>query len=212
MSAARPPVLLVPGFSGQDIIYWNVMHNRFERDGFQTFTTTFPRLTMQDMRRSAALVGDRIEEILAVTGHDRLHVMGHSMGGLILRYYVERLGGDRRVASMVTVGTPHQGTYIALAALPVEAGRQLLPGSDFLKELNGGHPDVPLLNIYGTMDMIVLPPTNAILKGAHNERVRVSGHWSLLVRHAVYRKARAWFESHEGAVWDQGDGLGAGVT
>ena len=47
------------------------------------------------------------------TGHDRVHVVGHSLGGLIARYYVQRQGGDRRVASLVTLGTPHEGSVWA---------------------------------------------------------------------------------------------------
>ena len=196
MAHARPVVLLVPGFSGQDLLYWNVMHHRFERDGFRVFTSTFPYLTMRDMRASARLLAERVEEVLAATGAERLHLMGHSMGGLIMRYYTERLGGAGRVASMVTLGTPHQGTLFALAATPLPAGRQLLPGSGFLRELNGGHGSVPLLNVYATLDLIVVPSSNARLEGVTNERIRVSGHWSLLVRRDVYRKARAWFEAH----------------
>ena len=206
--AERPPVLLVPGFSGQDLLYWNVMHHRLERDGFRAFTTTFPRLTMQDMRLSARRLGERVEEILAATGAARLHMLGHSMGGLIMRYYTSRLGGDTKVASMVTVGTPHQGTYWGFAGAITEAGRQLLPGSEFLRELPApnGHP--PLLNIYGNRDLIVLPASNAVLPGGNNHRVRVAGHWSLLLRDSVYREARSWFEAH--SFPDVDEALGAG--
>ncbi|WP_324274364.1 esterase/lipase family protein [Blastococcus brunescens] len=38
-----------------------------------------------------------------------MHVVGHSLGGLIARYHVQRQGGDRRVESLVTLGTPHEG-------------------------------------------------------------------------------------------------------
>jgi triacylglycerol esterase/lipase EstA (alpha/beta hydrolase family) len=46
------------------------------------------------------------------------------MGGLVARYYVQRLGGDERVHTLVTLGTPHAGTRWA-RALPHPVVRQL---------------------------------------------------------------------------------------
>ena len=46
---------------------------------------------------------------MAETGFERIHVIGHSLGGLIARYYVTRLGGDARVHTLVTLGTPARG-------------------------------------------------------------------------------------------------------
>ena len=50
-----------------------------------------------------------VERIVAETGFERIHIIGHSLGGLIARYYVTRLGGDARVHTLVTLGTPHDG-------------------------------------------------------------------------------------------------------
>ncbi len=43
----------------------------------------------------------------------RLHLIGHSMGGLDCRYLISRLDMAERVASLTTVGTPHRGTAFA---------------------------------------------------------------------------------------------------
>lgn len=45
--------------------------------------------------------------------HGRMHLIGHSMGGLDARYMVSRLGMESRVLSITTIGTPHQGTSFA---------------------------------------------------------------------------------------------------
>ena len=69
-----------------------------------------------------------MEQLVAETGYERMHVVGHSLGGLIARYYVTRLGGDERVHTLVTLGTPHSGTYSAYAlpspAVPAAAAGQ----------------------------------------------------------------------------------------
>lgn len=43
-----------------------------------------------------------------------LTIVAHSMGGLVSRYFIERLGGDRVVRNLVTVGTPHAGAPEAM--------------------------------------------------------------------------------------------------
>lgn len=55
----------------------------------------------------------QIENILASTGAEKVHIIAHSMGGLDSRYMIARLGMHARVASLTTVGTPHLGTSLA---------------------------------------------------------------------------------------------------
>ena len=45
--------------------------------------------------------------------HERVILVGHSMGGLDARYMISRLGMADRVAALVTVTTPHRGTAYA---------------------------------------------------------------------------------------------------
>src|SRR5204862_5513379 len=43
----------------------------------------------------------------------RVNVIAHSMGGLDARYAIARLGAADKIASLVTIGTPHHGTPLA---------------------------------------------------------------------------------------------------
>jgi triacylglycerol lipase len=57
------------------------------------------------------------------------------MGGLVSRYYLQRLGGIHRVRKFVTIATPHRGTWTGfLRANP--GARDMRPGSAFLRDLN----------------------------------------------------------------------------
>lgn len=76
----------------------------------------------QDNRRSAAALGAAIER-WGVT--EPITIIAHSMGCLIARYYIERLGGKRRVERVVLLGGPHAGTPYALSGLL--SGPGLLP-------------------------------------------------------------------------------------
>lgn len=76
----------------------------------------------QDNRRSAAQLGAAIEQWNVP---EPITVIAHSMGCLIARYYIERLGGKRRVERVVLLGGPHAGNPYAFASLL--AGPHLLP-------------------------------------------------------------------------------------
>ncbi len=186
-SAKGTPVLLTPGFSGQDVVYWNVFRRRLEREGYPVFAMSFPWLGLQDIHESARMLEDRVEAIKEATGADRVHLVGHSLGGLVMRTYVQTMGGDAEVGVCATLGTPHHGTLSAVAALVRPACRQMLPGSSFLETLGAEPLDVPFVNVYASRDSLVIPYGNARLEGAENFRLRFGGHWGLLLRKAAYR-------------------------
>jgi hypothetical protein len=153
-----------------------------------------PLLT--DVARGAADLGDQLERICEQTGHDRVHVVGHSLGGLIARYHVQRQGGDRRVESLVTLGTPHGGSVLA-HVVPTPLIRQLRPGSPVLQELTEPAPDcrTRITAIYSDLDQVVLPTSSGRCDhpdlNARNVLVRGIGHMSLPRRRAVVDEVAA---------------------
>jgi pSer/pThr/pTyr-binding forkhead associated (FHA) protein len=76
----------------------------------------------QDNRRSATELGAAIERWNPAAP---ITIVAHSMGCLVARYYVERLGGKRRVERVVLLGGPHAGNPWAFASLL--SGLKLLP-------------------------------------------------------------------------------------
>ena len=59
-------------------------------------------------------IGIAIDKVLNATGKDKVILVGHSMGGLAAREYIQNsshwLTGSHRVAKLVTSGTPHLGS------------------------------------------------------------------------------------------------------
>lgn len=187
MTGEPQPVVLVPGFSGQDWVYWNVFRRRLESEGFPVFTVTFPGLGLQDIQTSGATLEDRIHEVLEATEAGGVNLVGHSLGGLVIREAVQNRGLRDEVQACATLGTPHQGTLTSVMALVRPACRQMIPGSRYLRELNDEPLDVPFVNVYATPDSLVVPHGNARLPSAENHRIRLGGHWGLLLRRAAYR-------------------------
>lgn len=94
-----------------------------------------------------------------LTPHGPLDLVGFSMGGVVSRYYVQRLGGVERVRRLVTVSSPHHGTVTAyLMGRP--GAVQMRPGSAFLADLNRDLATlerVDLTSIWSPLDLMIVP-------------------------------------------------------
>jgi pimeloyl-ACP methyl ester carboxylesterase len=187
--AARIPVLLVHGLVDNRSVF-TVMRRSLRRRGFAQVCSWNYSPLLTDAARAAADLGEHIERVCLQTGHERVHVVGHSLGGLIARYHVQRQGGDRRVASLVTLGTPHQGSIWA-HVLPTPLVRQLRPGSPLLQELAEPAPGcrTRITAIYSNLDEMVVPTSSGRCDhpdlAARNVLVRGVGHMSLPIHRGV---------------------------
>ena len=191
VEAAGTPILLVHGMVDNRSVF-ALLRRELRRRGFtRVLAWNYSPLT-SDVRVAAERLSARVEAICAQTGYERLHVIGHSMGGLIARYYVQCLGGDERVHTLVTLGSPHNGTRQA-RLLPHPVARQLRPGSDVIRELAAPAPrcDTRFLAVWSDLDQMMAPTTAARIEhpdlSARNLLVRGVGHLSLPIhRRAVH--------------------------
>ena len=90
-------------------------------------------------------VRDAIKHVLQITGKDKVILVGHSMGGLASREYLEtpdiwQVDGNNHVAKLFTIGTPHGGSNADFTGLGAFAG--INQHSEAMRDL---HYYVPLL-------------------------------------------------------------------
>lgn len=184
LDAAETPIVLVHGIVDNHAIF-TVMEYALRRRGFRTLSAYDYGVLTHNIPRAAVRLGEAIEELCAATGYERIHVIGHSLGGLIARYYVQRLGGDRQVHTLVTLGTPHQGTQLAWAAPLLPLIRQLAPNSSVIEELAEPAPQcrTRFIAFYSDIDHLIVPSRNARLDhpdlNVQNIAVRGVGHLSM---------------------------------
>ena len=183
VEAAGTPILLVHGMVDNRSIF-TLLRRGLRRRGFgRVVSINYSPLTA-DVRVAAALLAAEVEALVAETGYERIHVVGHSLGGLIARYYVTRLGGDARVHTLVTLGSPHSGTFNAYA-LPSKLCRQLRPGSALMRELSAQMPSchTRFVAYWSDLDQMVFPQRNASLVhpdlSVRNVEMHAIGHLSL---------------------------------
>ncbi|WP_431996988.1 esterase/lipase family protein [Streptomyces fungicidicus] len=187
---ARPPVVLLHGFIDNRSVFVLLRRSLAQHGRQQIESLNYSPLTC-DIRIAAELLGRHIEQVCERTGSRQVDVVGHSLGGLIARYYVQRLGGDTRVRTLVTLGTPHSGTRVAPLANAHPIVRQMRPGSPVLEELAQPAPGcrTHFVAFWSDLDHIMDPLESACIEHPDlttaNVRVSGVGHLALPVHPAV---------------------------
>lgn len=127
------------------------------------------------VRHIAQRIGDVLRALPPVPL--RIHLVGHSVGGLAARYFVAVLGGDPRVAGTIAIASPFAGTRRA-AGLPGPLMRDLTPESELLTCLRGRGCEVPHLSIAGDRDALVRD--GGCLVGADTLTIEGAAHNSIV--------------------------------
>ena len=190
--AAGTPILLVHGLVDNRSTF-TLLRRALRRRGYgQVLTLNYSPFT-QDVRTAALHLQHLVEQTCEQTGYERVHVVGHSLGGVVARYYVQRMGGDARVHTLATLGSPHSGT-VAAHLLPTRLARQLRPTSELMAELAEPAPGcrTRFLCFWSDLDHLVVPQHRARLDhpdlAARNVLLRGTGHMSLTFDGRVVRE------------------------
>ena len=175
-STERPPLLLVHGYGCSRAAWWWLRH-QLEARGWVVATINLEPI-YTDIEHYVEPLARRIDEVLTATGAARLILVGHSMGGLVVRAYL-RLQGADKVARVVTLGTPYGGSELARIGFGAN-GRQMVPGSDWLAQLADYPQPVETTVIFSPHDNYVMPQTNLYLPGAQRRALDGLGHLAML--------------------------------
>lgn len=184
-SAARPVVLVHGWFHNRNA--FALMARGLRRHGYLNVESFTYGVVGRGVEECAGELRAHVGRVLDATGAGEVSLVGHSLGGLVARAFVQELGGDEVVRTCVTIATPHGGTLAARAAIG-RAARQLRPGSSLLRRLDATARPVRtrFVAYYSNLDAVVLPARSAKLLvpvlRAENVLVRDCAHMSILAR------------------------------
>ncbi|MDK2412942.1 triacylglycerol lipase [Aphanizomenon sp. PH219] len=157
------PVLLVHGINDTGAVF-NKMAFSLRQQGLSVHTVDLiPNNGSEVLEKLAQQVANYVNDTFATA--QPLDIVGFSMGGIVSRYYIQRLGGINRVQRFITISSPHHGTIVAYGTW-LAGALQMRPHSDFLNDLNS---DVEMLkqldftSIWTPYDLMIIPTESSQL-------------------------------------------------
>ena len=157
------PVLLVHGINDTGAVF-NKMAFYLRQQGLSVYTVDLiPNNGSEVLEKLAQQVANYVNDTFATA--QPLDIVGFSMGGIVSRYYIQRLGGINRVQRFITISSPHYGTIVAYGTW-LAGALQMRPHSDFLNDLNS---DVEMLkqldftSIWTPYDLMIIPTESSQL-------------------------------------------------
>ncbi len=169
----KNPVILVHGIGDKES-KMKVMATYLRNAGLNVYTITltpsFGQIGIDDLAKQLdGFIKNNFSD------DQKIDLVGFSMGGLVCRYYIQRIGGLSRTEHFITISSPHNGSWLAYF-LCNKGVKQMRPHSEFLKDLNS---DILVLNklkftsIWTPLDLTILPASSSHTN-IGNE-IRISG-------------------------------------
>lgn len=156
----------------------------------RTYAASFPGgVGLGEMAVHLRGVIDEIVEVNRLDDEAQIDIVAHSMGGIVARLAL--VGGGRRVGRLITLGSPHGGTWTARYAQTVHTV-ELRPDSETLRALGAqvpwaGPPELPeLVTFWSKADVLIVPGESACVEGARSIEMPEYTHYSYLIN------PRAW--------------------
>ena len=178
------PVLLVHGYICNHRV-WDDMALALRHAGHPVLRVDLePLFTSID--NYTATLERSVTTLLDQSKSRQVVLVGHSMGGLAIRAWL-RAHGPARVARILTLGTPHQGTRIAKASMTPN-GAQMVWQSNWLQALADSEDPAKraLMHIAITaQDNVVYPQAEQVLPGAQVKHFQGIGHLQMCLDRAV---------------------------
>jgi pimeloyl-ACP methyl ester carboxylesterase len=191
------PVLLVHGFGGTKSS-WSVIAQALSDRGIMVDTMTYSPLGNSVEQLADELVA-AVERTLCQTGADKVHLVGHSLGGVVIAQAIAGGGLVGLVDTVITLGSPFGGSPWA-GLLPFgDLLRALRPGSPQLRRLAAAPVPVGVrwLAVTAALD-IVVPGPRSVPAHADVETITVDGigHLGMLISRRVVGYIVAALHAH----------------
>lgn len=176
----RPAVVLVHGLWNTVDIFGR-LYSYLEGQGWDVYAVSLsPNNGDIGIDQQAEQLYRFVE--LSLGSQRPFYLVGFSMGGLVSRYYLQRLGGRRRVRRFVGVAVPHYGSALAWFRWNI-GGMQMRPGGSFLADLNRDMERLVAcrpISLWTPYDLLVLPARHCCLPIGDNQRLPVTSHNGML--------------------------------
>lgn len=189
--AERPPVLFVHGVF-HNWTAFAYLSGALYLSGWRHLHEINLLTSVHSIPTMAEQVGKQVARLKARYGVEKIDIVGHSLGGIVARYFVQELGGDGTVRHLITLGTPHRGVHLSRYS-PLPHLKDLSPESPVLRRLNRLPPPSRTqgMAICGSHDLFTQPGGAGFWEGVRNIELPGVGHAGLLFSRRAARLVAA---------------------
>lgn len=201
-SSAEPDHLGVHARGGRGVVFvhgfvcnrgfWNPWMKRLRASGVPFIAVNLEPL-FDSISRYADTIDAAVSRVEAATGRPPV-VVAHSMGGLAVRAWLDKFDADRRVHRVITVATPHSGTWLARYGRTVNSREMALksPWLIGLAAQSSSRRHALFTCFYGNCDNIVFPASTGTLPGADNRHIAATAHVHMAFQATVFNEVSRW--------------------
>ncbi len=200
------PIVLVPGFF-TNRGYLRAWRQYLLKNGYGQVYAVSPEPIFESVEKNAGHLARFVDEVLAETGAERVILIGHSMGGLVIRLYLHRFGGLARAAMAVAVGSPFRGTVLTegkekLGPIVAQLCRDNPWATAFVAEAEAAACPIPFLAIWSPHDSIVSPQTGSRVADHYGRNLAIPGvgHMEMVNSSQVMRILKQELDAFNGDV------------
>lgn len=144
------------------------------------YLTYMPSLSPNTGKAGLDALALQLESYIAqqFSPKEKFYLIGFSMGGIICRYYLQKLSGLNRVIKFISLSVPHMGSKMAYL-MSNKGCIQMRPNSEFMNDLN---KDIHVLNqvdvvsIWTPFDLSIIPATSSSISIGKEIKVNVLLH------------------------------------
>lgn len=191
------------------------------RDGFNVLIVSLDWASLSDGVRGLYVMAEKLSNVVLTLRKTRefrknkqkIFLVAHSAGGLVARHYVQQLGGSHYCDGLVTLATPHSGTWLAAVGLfthlilKARCLIQMTPSSHFIRSLNDcSFPTgFRMISIFSKDDFLCpekatrLPASLRALEAVKNIKLAHLSHSDFLMAKRPYELIRKFLIGELGA-------------
>ncbi len=186
------PVLLVHGFCSNRAA-WYFFARWLQKQGVGPIYVVSLEPLLGSIEDNANRLAPLVEQICETTNSPKVMLVGHDIGGLVGRALVHSSVGAKRLARLVTLGSPHHGSAVIDGIQQYgENLRQITLKSNWTERMSvfeRAASPVPITSIVSPQDEVVAPQTSAVLRypNAQNLVLKGVGHYEMLLSRKVVK-------------------------
>jgi hypothetical protein len=174
-TGAGEVVLMVHGYFGTSA-HFAYLKYRLEKPQVGSLYTLDLGNPLLSIDAYAQKVAAEVQRIQGENPGKKIHLVGHSMGGVVISRYVADCANTNHIEQVITLGSPLRGV-VAAAMMPGKCAREMQHGSNYLQNLENDLQNKAglFVNVGSTTDLIIVPNNSTSFKNLQTDRVKLPG-------------------------------------